>query len=370
MIMPRARFVVSLAMLAATAAVASAEPLDLGRVSAKAVWMMHVDMDAARESTVVKQMYERAIAKHPQLEGMMGMGAKMMGMDVRKDLHDMTVYGLDTDKKNAVMIVHADANRGFLEKMVEKARDHETMKHRDYTLHAWTQKGWKSREGQKVVGAFYKDNVMIFARSADRVEMALDVLDGKQKSVDGDSPLAGRTRPGSILVGRAKEIDPNTKCPVLKQGRSYRVAMGENEGKSFYRARLEMDSAEAAEQAEDVTEGLVALAKLGMGDEKDVMKLVDGLETKTDGTTCMIAWDADADDVWKVAERMAEKMESKMAARRKAWGSKKDCGKCGKDGCGGCGGCGGCEQGKCPMEKKAESDEKKDGRRPFRDDEF
>ena len=97
--MTRARLAVAFALLVATASVASAKPLDLGRVPAKAVWMMHADMDAARESTVVKRMYERAIKKHPQLETMLGMGTKMMGIDPWKDLIDVTAYGLDTDKK-------------------------------------------------------------------------------------------------------------------------------------------------------------------------------------------------------------------------------------------------------------------------------
>ena len=240
------------------------------------------------------------------------------------------------------------------------------MKHRGFTLHKWTHKGWKGRKEETVVAAFYEDDVMVFARSADRVEMALDVLAGEAESVAADSPLAGRTRPGSILVGRASKIDPDTKCPVLRQGEGFRVAMGESDGKSFYRARLDMESAEAAELAEDVTEGLAATVALGLGKEAGVMKLVEGVETMTDGKTCMIAWDADADDVWEVVEVMAEKIEAKMAARRKQSGGKSGCGDCGKSSCSGC------EKGKCPMEQKgeAEKESQDEGRRPFRDDEF
>jgi len=358
------RFVASLALVAATAPLASAEPLDLRRVPAKAVWLMHADLDAARESTVMQRMVERAMEKHPQLEGMLSMAATMTGMDIRKDLHGLTAYGLDTDKKNAVLIVQADANRAFLEKMVEKARDHETMKHRGFTLHKWTHRGWKGRGGETVVGAFSSDDVMVFARSADRVELALDLLAGEAESVAADSPLAGRTRPGSILVGRASKVDPETKCPVLRQGQGFRVALGESDGKSFYRARLDMDSAEAAELAEDVAEGLAATVALGLGKQAGVMKLVEGMETMTDGKTCMIAWDADADDVWDVAEAVAETIEAKMAARRKQWGGRKEgCGACGKDGCG---------NGACPMKPKgdAEGNRDDDARRPFRDDEF
>lgn len=363
-----------IALAAAIAAPARAERLDLERVPADAVWLMHADMDAARESTVMRRMYERIVSKHPEVENMMGMAAGLAGMDPRKDLHDVTVYGLDTDKKNAVMIVHADANRGFLEKMVEKARDHQTMKHRDYVLHAWSHKGWKGHRGGKVVGAFFKDDMMVFARSADRVKTALDVLEGKAEPAGPKSPLAGRTRPGSILVARASKVDPDTKCPVLRQGEGFRVAMGESEGESFYRARLDMESDQAAELAEDVAEGLAATVALGLGGEKGVLKLVEGLETMTRGKTCLLAWNARADDVWDVAEAMAEKIEVKIEARMSAK-AKAACGcdTCGCDTCDAtCGkkGCSACESGQCPGEKPTAKNEGSDPHRPFEDDEF
>lgn len=351
-------------MVATHTASALAKPVDGGRVPAKAVWMMHLDVDAARESTVMQRMEARMMKKYPQAETMLGMGAGMIGMDIRKDLHDVTVYGLDTDKKNAVMIVHADVDRKKLEAMAAKAPGHKTMEHRGYTLHSWMHKGWKQSQGQPVVGAFFQDNLMVFARTKEQVEMALDVLDSKQPSLGENSPLAGRVRPGSILVGRAAEIDPKTKCPVLREGKGYRVAMGENEGISFYRSRLEMTSAEAAEQANSVTKGLVALGSLRFGKEADVMKLVNAVETMTRGDISMTSWDAKADDVWAVVERAADTMEAKMAERKKQRGAM-------QKGKGGCDGCekGECEKGECPMQKGGKS-EKKDERRPFREDEF
>ncbi|MEX0670237.1 MAG: hypothetical protein WD060_07260 [Pirellulales bacterium] len=346
----------------AWAAVAPAAPLDLASVPAKAQWVMHLDMDAARDSTVMERAWQRAVTMHPHAEQMMRMGAGMMGMDPRKDLRDITAYGLDTDKRNGAMIVRAKANRAMLEKMVEKAPGHETMEHREYKLHAWTHKGWKGRGGEKVVGAFFRDDVMVFARTPDMVKAALDVLDGNAKSAAGDSPLGGRVRPGSILVARASAVDPDTKCPVLRQGRAFRVAIGESAGQSFYRAKLEMKSDEAADQAEDVVEGMESLARLGWGDEAAAMKLVDGLTTETQGSTCMIAWNAPADDVWAVVEKMADRWEQKRKDWMKSRGGK-DGGGCDKAGCKGCDKC----QDECPMKKKGDS-KKDEG--TLRDDEF
>lgn len=339
----------SLALLVAVtlAGPVAAGPANLKAVPAEAVWMMHLDMDAARESTVVRQMHDRALAMHPQLEAMVTMARAMTGMDPRKDLHDVTVYGLDTDKRNAVMVVRARANRELLEKMVEKARDHRTMEHAGHTLHSWTHRGRKGDKGETVAGAFQADDRMVFARSADAVTMALDVLDGS-KPAYGEGPLAGGVKPGSILVARAAAVDSETKCPVLRQGRGYRVAAGEHEGRSFYRAKLDMKSAEAAGLAEDVVEGFEAVVKLRWGGDADAMKLLSGLRTETSGDTCMISWDAAADDVWKAMDRAVDEWE-----RRHRRSGGKGCPACGEDGCEGC--------GSCPFEGDAGSKKNRSG---------
>ena len=351
---PLIRVCVTLAAFLAAGSI-QAKPLQLDAVPAKAVWLMHLDMDAARDSRVMQRAYERAVKMHPHLEKMAQMAAGMLGMDPRKDLHDVTAYGLDTDKRNnAVMVVRGKANREFLEAMVTKAPDHKTMEHRSHTLHAWTQKGWKRGKGggEPVVAAFHKDDVMVFARTDAQVRAALDVLDAVAPAVAGDGPLAGRVRPGSILVARAAAVDPDTKCPVLKQGRGFRVALGEAEGRSFYRAKLDMKSATAADEAVAVAKGLAALASLRWGDDAGVAKLVSGLDTQASGETCTIAWDAAADDVWTVVEKAADEWEKRHRERPRRWG---------KDGC---------PMGECPMDKGNRKPGATEDAGPLRDDEF
>lgn len=338
--------ILAAAMLAAAAAPLAAAPLDLGAVSADAKWLMHFDMDAARDSVVVQRAWERMLKMHPHAGGMMDMVTRMTGMDPRKDLRDATAYGLDTEKRNGVLIVRAKANREFLTRMVEKAADHKTVKHGDHTLHAWTHK--RGRHSGPMVGAFHKDDVMVFARTEAAVASGLDVLDGRKAAVSGDAPLAGRVRPGSIVVARATAVDPDTKCPVLKQGKGFRVALGEHEGKSFYRARLEMASSAAADDVVDVVKGFTALASLRWGGEADAMKLVDGVKTVVTGDTCTISWDADAEEAWKVVGRAADAWEKRHRGRR------------------GDGGRRGGSKGECPMMKGNEAEAEK----PLREDEF
>jgi hypothetical protein len=350
--------VLAAAMLASAAVPLAAAPLDLTAVPADAKWLMHFDMDAARDSIVVQRAWERMLKMHPHAGGMMDMAAKMTGMDPRKDLRDVTAWGFDTDKRNGVMVVRGKVNRELLEKMVEKAADHKTMKHGDYTLHAWTHKGWRGRRGAQVVGAFHRDDVMVFGRAPDKVKAALDVLDGTAGGVNGEGPLAGRVRPGSILVARAAAVDPETKCPVLKQGRAFRVAMGENAGQSFYRARLEMESRAAADAVEDVVKGFTALGRLRWGDDADALQLVNAVQVDVAGETCTIAWDAAADRVATVVDRAMDDWQKRHGGRGGRWGG---CPDCDEDGCEGCG------KGECPMQKGREGSR---AEKPWRDDEF
>lgn len=330
----------------------NAAPLDLAAVAADATWVMHLDMDAVRGSAVVRRAWEKAQALHPHAGGMMDLAAKMTGMDPRKDLRDATAWGLDTDKRNGVMIVRGKVNRELLEKMAAKAPDHQTMEHRGHTLHAWTHRR-RGRDGERMVGGFHRDDVLVFGRTPEKVKAALDVLDGAAAAASGDGPLGGRVRPGSILVARAAAVDPDTKCPVLKQGRAFRVALGEHEGRSFYRARLQMDSPAAADAVEDVVEGFTALGRLRWGDDADVLQLVKAVQADVAGDTCTIAWDGDAERVAAVVERAMEEWRKRHRGRRWGWG--------GKDGSADC------PPGACPMQqgrKAAPAD------KPLRDDEF
>ena len=190
----------AMAVVLSLATLGQAEPLALKQVAADAKWVMHVDVDALWASAVVQKAYRKGLEMHPDAEKKMDMVCGMVGMDPRKDLHGVTVYGKDTNKEHGVMIVHANVNQTLLLAMVAKAPDHKATSYGSYELHSWTHKGWK-KESHAVTGVFYKPNIMVFAGCDEAVKAALDVLDGKSAGITGkESPLAGRTLPGSSLT--------------------------------------------------------------------------------------------------------------------------------------------------------------------------
>ena len=300
-------FVTAVAALLAMATIGHAEPLDLKKVAADAKWVMHVDVDAMRHSVVIDKAYKKCMEMHKEAAEHMDKLPGMIGMDPRKDLHGITVYGKDLDKRKGVLILHADVNQKLLKEKAAKAPDHKVAKCGDYEVHSWTMKCHKGT--QTVNGAFFKPNVMVFGSSQEAVEAALAVLAGKSPDITGGgSPLARRALPGSMFIARAVTVDPKTRCPILKQADLYRIALGENDGKSFYRAQLNMKSTEAVAQVKAITEGFRAMLSLSKGTDANILKLIDGLKVADKGKTLTISWSAKTDDVWAAIEKAAQKM--------------------------------------------------------------
>jgi hypothetical protein len=322
------------------AAIGRAEPLNLQQVAADAKWVMHVDLDALRASAVVQKAYHKCMEMQKDAEKHLDMVSGMIGMDPRKDFHGVTVYGKDTNKEHGVLVVHAKVNQQLLLNMVAMAPEHKVTRYGSYELHSWTHKCPKGKS-RTVVGAFYQPDMIVFAACPEIVKAALNVLDGKAPAITGsESPLAGRTMPGSIFVARASAVDPKTRCPVLKQANSFRVAMGENNGQSFYRARLVMKSAESAEQVKAVVQGFKAMVSLGGKSDGLAMKLISGLNVDSEGTKVNVRWNASADDVWtcveKIAKKCAEHAKKLSEQKHKGMGH-------------GCPMCGAAAAGKCPI---------------------
>ncbi len=303
-------FASTFAALALFAAVGQAAPLESKNVAADAKWVVHVNVDAVRDSHVVQKAFETCPILKDDSGKHFDQIRDKMGVDLRKDLHGITLYGCDTDRTHAVAIVFATVNQKLLLDKAEHATDHKVTKHGEIDIHSWTQK--HGEKTHPAAGAFYKPDVLVFAASAKGVAAAIDVLDGKSAGITGPSPLAGRIPAGASLVIRAIAIRPETKCPVLKQAESFRIALGENDGKSFYRASLIMKSPEAAAQVLAIQDGIKALGALRFSGDADVMKLVDGLKTTVTDKTVRIRWEASADDVWTVVDKLGKKAAEHM----------------------------------------------------------
>jgi hypothetical protein len=288
-------------------ALSQAAPLESKHVCAKAKWVLHVDVDAVRASTVVQKAYHKCMEMHKEAAQHLDKVRDIIGMDLRKDLHGITAYGPQVGKHTGIVIVLADMDQKALVEKAKLGPDHKVTTYGSFELHSWTHKHGEKQH--QATGVFFAPNVLVFGGKVEEVQGALDVLSGKAPSLAGkDSALVADIAPGTTFLFRATDVGATTKCPVLKQSQCFAVAMGEDKGESFFRAKVVMTSGEAAENLKAVVDGFKALGALRTANNAEAAKLVNALKVTKEDKTVVVQWSASADAVWAEIEKIGKKL--------------------------------------------------------------
>lgn len=302
-----------------SAGVVRGEPLKLAEVSNEARWVVHVDFDAMRASTVVQKIIARVKQKHPQMETHMALVQGFIGMNPLKDLHGVTFYGPEAGKHQGVMIFRANFSPSHLERAIPFLKDYKAEKVGDkLTIHTWSH---QHHHGPKLTpaAALIGDKTLVVANDVGVLKKSLEVLSGKSAGVKDDSPLAGNVPQGTTVlarIGGINKVKLPHQCNLAKQTESFRFVVGENEGISFFRARAVMTNTEIVEQVKTVVAGAKALGTIHAGDDAQKKQMVDGLKVKSEDKTLTLLWSASADQVWAQIEAHAKRIEEHMARRR------------------------------------------------------
>jgi hypothetical protein len=301
----------ALVLLWMTAAETHAAPLDLKEVGAKAQWVGHLDVDAMRQSSVVRRAYEKCKEMHKDVETHLSLASNFIGMDLRTDLHGLTFYGPQLHKEKGVMIVHAKFDPERLAALEKMCPAHEHTKYGDYEIHSGEHK--HRHHTHPVAATFVKPDRLVFASGVDDLKAALDVLNGKSPSLTSDSALAGNIPEGTIALFRARDLGQDGCCNFAKRLDSFRFVVGEHNGESFKRVRLVAKDEEVPKELAKAAEGLDALLRLHCGDNKVGKKLINATRINAEGKTLTILWKAPADDVWQMVELHAKIFAEKWA---------------------------------------------------------
>ena len=314
-----------LALVLGLSAATQAAPLDLKQVPAGAKWLVHVDVDAVRESKVVQNAWREGMKLHPECAQHLQKVHDELGIDLTKDVHGLTFYGTEVGKHTGVLIANVKVDEQKLLEKASHATDHQTTKYGSLDLHSWTDKGHGHGKPHAAAGTIYKPEYLVFSSSLDELKAAVDVLDGKSAAVASDSPLAGAVGPGTTVLARSASLaqaELPCKSPLAKQVESLQLSTGENEGKSFFDLKVLMANPEVVQQSKTIVEGGKALAAVHVGSDEVGKRLVDALQIKAEDKTLTIHWTASADDVWTSIQTHA-KAWMEMKAKHQAAGKKK-----------------------------------------------
>ena len=295
----------ALALAMGWGASGSAEPLDCGRVPADAKWLVHVDVraiDSGAVSQKISDLWRQLPATRQGLQRLRW----TTGVDLAKDLEDITVYGRSFDQDHAVTIVRSKADQARLARYLRARPDFHTSEYRGHELMGWTERKGNSA-AQTMAGCVHESRVWLFGRDVADLKLALDVLSGHAPSLpEGHALHATRTPEGTMIQVRGiglGEAKLPFESPLVRKSTYLMALGGENATEVFVEGRVATQSGEVAGQLRSVVEGLLAMARLRFDQDPDMSRVLDAVKVSVAGESVMVQCRWPAEQLLSVIEK-------------------------------------------------------------------
>ncbi|MBU63456.1 MAG: hypothetical protein CMI26_13245 [Opitutae bacterium] len=285
----------------------SAGPLELGKVSAQANWMVHVDFESLLK-TDVGQFLLAEIKKQPNARRQLAGIKAAFGVDI-DGLGNLTAYGRGENEKG-IAIASGGFNAKQLEGFIALNEEIEASNHAGKTIYSENEKAF----------AIIGEDTIVAGTGADYVKHGIDVMDGKEPSRDTDKILneLAKAIPYPVAQGIADlkgimKFNPPMKAPeaaMLKKASAIGLSVGEVDGEVRVAAVMKTADESTAGHLENVLRGAASLMTLGSDLDPKVAELASAIKTHVsrEGSHVRIYLGVSAD---LVKEEMAKEMAKK-----------------------------------------------------------
>jgi hypothetical protein len=278
-------------LLAAAACLPSnplfAGPLQRADVASEPSWVLHLDCDVLRSSSLGKFIAQEL--EKPEAKNKLDAFQAMFNFDPRTALHGISLYGLDNNPDGGLLIAYADFDAARLQNLVKGAKEYQSSTHRSRTIHSWIDEHKKSPDGasRRMYGAV-AGNRVIFAQQQSRLTGALDVIDGFSPNLSGTKAFSsmGQASSGKILQGAVRKItvpEGNPNAALVKLSEEIRCEVVETDGNMIANMNLLAKDPEVAGHMNSIAQGLLSLVKM-QTDKPERVKLAERLVLKQDGS--------------------------------------------------------------------------------------
>ena len=293
---------------------------DPGRVGAGAKWIVHLDLDAMRDSILGQFMRSKWMIRD-RIRQKTEKILERTGVDPREDLQSVTMYGDRFEKHMGTALIEArniDAHK-LLSALREKHPGVRVSTYDAHNLYVWKGKH-HDRNGRYTTAALHSGAIIVISNESAAVMSALDILDGKTLALSETSSLAAAVTKGTMLLMRGTDMS-NVKlpfnCPVLRKSDNFSLAAGQKENRIFLNTSVTTNTPEVAANAVAVVGGLRAMVMLRHGKNQHIHRVIEGLRTSTDVTNLKIEWEVDGCDVLHAADSLKEFHKRRMEDEKK-----------------------------------------------------
>jgi hypothetical protein len=259
-----------------------AGPLPSAQVDAGAQWLLHLDLDAFRASQIGGRI------ARDRIEAPMAKAAteikSQLGVDFDwKRIRGVTAYGTSAARPGqakGVLLLDTDLDvKAGLDAAIAKQPDGATGKLR--LIEAGDNPVYWVKDESYV--ALITGGPVIVGKFEDDVRRARDVVLGSVPNLAAGNPFSGYPEPAPGVVfygasqGLADGVPVPPKAEILKKADGLRLLVSEAGGSLVISLAMKTKTVEAAQQVQQVVQGLLALAALGQSSNSDLQELLGGL---------------------------------------------------------------------------------------------
>jgi len=281
----------------AVLALVNAPRAQAGQIQYKSVipdptWVVHVDADALRKTTVGIAFLEEL--SKPEMQAKMDIFQGIFSFDPRKALHGLTLYGASLEPSDGVALIYADVDAGRITALADLAGDHHSFTNKSYVIHTWVdpKDREKNPDAERTYATVYEGKVVVFARKESRLMEALSVLSGEKPGLKnrGLFPKPDAESTFTVIQAAARKFDfpdADGHAAIFKLAKSASLQVGESKSNLMATLALVADTEDNAKQISVIAQGLLALASL-QGDKGDIAKFMKAISITREGETVAV----------------------------------------------------------------------------------
>ena len=217
------------------------------------------------------------------------------GIDLFRDLHDVTVAGTWDDPHRGVVVLRAVLDQKRITEVLAVATDYKSTTYGKYTLHHW-------RHGSREMSAsFHGKELIVISRAEKNTKRALDLLDAQQAQEPVFAKLlpecASKSGFFQLCVTNLDQMPNAARHPTLAQVESLSFTLGEREKKTYSVFTTKAISETSAGRLEEVFRGGLALAKLHFHNDEVIAQALDAVEIVKAKETVTVRWNMPTEEI-------------------------------------------------------------------------
>lgn len=248
---------------------AQAGPMEKALVGSKAKFVVHLDLDKARQSAVGKRLLD-ALGENPEYVEFERVLFEAAGFMPASDVEDVTLWGeAYGEPPKAVVVMHARMDAARLRAALEHADEFRVDKYNEKDVLSWKDK----KKGNRISAFFFDDRTMLLSGDADALRRGIDVASDEKESLaaqpEGSMPTPASAEAWAFAAAVGINAAPNAAGnPVLSQiGSGVLELVQRPEAKTEARAALNAIDPAKGPQLLRFATGMKAMAEMAGGNK-------------------------------------------------------------------------------------------------------